>query len=198
MKASKFLISGMFFWCFAPLPSMAAMYQCAGFVITDNPAGQSDCVEIGVGNPEVDRYYGLGVTKEKWEAKYGAPDGCFDSFGVTQCHYGNPSKIVDFTRDKPIQLIMFDWVPKKSMSEALKAVKAFIPADSKLIKTYTANSGAKVDLFRSKWLEEQWGDDVDASTWHGGKPGEFIVIHHESELTPGRMRGVIIATGNNP
>ena len=51
--------------------------------------------------------------------------------------------------------------------------KQLIPADSKLLVTYRSGSTIEVDLYRSETLKTRFGEDA----WHGGGPGDFIVMY---------------------
>ena len=69
--------------------------------------------------------------------------------------------------------------------------KQLIPADSKLFVTYRSGSTIEVDLYRSETLKTRFGEDA----WHGGGPGDFIVMYR---VEGGTVKSIIIATGNNP
>ena len=172
----------------------AAVYQCADQVVTSDPSGHRDCVEIKAEKVEAPKvqsesYYGLGVSQDAWNKKFGAPKDCFSALGTTvQCQYENPSKIINIT-DSRINLIQFSWPNRKNLLQSREAAKKYIPKDSEIQQSFVSkNSGSTVDLFRSSWLKNQFEESSVA--WYGGNPGEFIVIH--------AAWGVTIAAGNNP
>ncbi|MCG8348195.1 MAG: hypothetical protein MI924_10505 [Chloroflexales bacterium] len=129
---------------------------------------------------------GLGLTREAWEARYGAP--LETMLGVT-IYTGGLSVIY---RNDKIWSITQVWETERTFDEARAMAKALLPADSTLVEMYTTSIGQRVDRSQSETLQYDF-----SGFGLGNEPGEHIVVYlHRPDTL--NVTGFEISVGNNP
>ena len=113
-----------------------------------------------------------------------------DQFGYT-VYAGK--YIVQF-RDGNAQSVELEWPGQGVGIEHTRTERAkLIPSDAQFVKQYNPVKFPEltVELYTSEWLKGRFTEDA----WTGGGPGDFIIIYIVGD---GAIKGMIVATGNNP
>jgi hypothetical protein len=148
------------------------------------PASHSQTLSIARVSPF--RSGGLGLTREAWEARYGAP--LETVLGVT-IYAGGLSVVY---RNDKVWSITQGWETERTFDEARAMAKTLLPADSTLVEMYTTSIGQRVDRSQSETLQYHFSD-----VGFGNEPGEHIVVYlHKPDTL--NVTGFEISVGNNP
>jgi hypothetical protein len=136
---------------------------------------------------------GLGLFRDEWEHRHGAPRGQGPYFSYAGGKLG-----AAFANDL-VWYVERTWPEPVGVETARAESRLFFPPDAQTVRFYQTKALRRVDLYASVSLAERFRVAAEnafrVDPWRGVAPGTFIVYYRELGDLVG---SIVLSTGDNP
>ena len=145
----------------------------------------------------------LGQALSAFSFELGTPDAICRPPALSYDNCYQQGKIAVRVQNGRVADITQDWSTDrpKSLAEAKRRMKRFLPSDAKFVKSIVNSSGSAADIYVSATLGKEFSADIPLhhkdgrvvgrlNTWGGSKPGTFVVVY--------APHAGLIGLGDNP